>query len=1131
MEMESPARRTLTPSLHDIDENIVGVSNSSSSQIELNSDHANPSGDILFRKRNFGPWKKRHIVLDSCGNGSFYSYCTSSSTSSHTKGTLDLHLPHKLPWVVRDTENSDSRFMIEINFDKNYSARSNYNDDKREDSAITSRDQIDETDSSGRSSSRHNHSTSSSAVEDSSYAGDDVMTKKSITIESLRDAKSLKFYFKCPQSSQGKSFWLKQFEVNSRMPVSAPISNPPIISTVESFESDSSPTKLVFSPLALKREVSERKLYAHDEAEILARRKGGSLNMDDERFQVKPDYAYKNTKMNREELRREMVLPSSCFHDLRLPSKSGEEIGLLRVEVLQCFGLPKLDKVGDTDAHVYLVCGSYAFKTDVIPSNANPMWLSKMRRACIFPIYHAYASLFAGVFDDDGPNQKDDFAGRIAVDLSRLRAKSTYDVTLPLRLSTHMYDRSPRGSLRLRFHLSWASERAALLSYIPKKMPKNMKDMYSAHVATLQCGDDKSIRNVALTVHGNHIAGKFSFKQIKSTIREINFTRIIIVRMILKGQVKDTVSWKNPAISLFVFLAWMHCVYINSVVPVPGHLLTFLLIHLMKNYARFGMDGPSQLGYVPPTWEEMFAALLKGSSEDNSPCISPLDLRVADANSQIQEVQDMVHTNKNSTDGPSFEQIAMAMRRGVTVKKRKYKLKWYSNVFIGSELVDFMVKSGYATSRQDAVQLGEKINKELNLFHHVTREHLLEDGHLFYRFSTLRSHAYIVTTHKPRFKSLFSFLGFEMDAEEDHLEFPYANGIDYPKFTVKESLVLRNKQGDITAGESDDNEEEEFSTADDHSFLMKDKSSRTSFQEIEHEKPALKPPPPQDMSVKKKKDKPVTTSLAEAKFKIHARMGHVFNDTVYEKKKSPMYKPPEKKSKGGSGPKYDVDKLLNIDMYSHPNGVVAKLGLFIEPITGIALAFLSLFRAIFNVFTWRDPICTFWVSVIVPVLIVFLHCFPWRGFMLLVGLVAFGPQNWLIRILKERHGDNKVDRNKQESDKKSPTLEELSNDQPVFRSTFTTEHKHNEADRVTKIRVPYSPIKYQRFYDWPPEPQFGRVISDLEGSQRSLKPVARSLLRRLSGSSLKSSTPPRQPENSGRSKNSNVRRRRVSSAS
>ena len=70
-----------------------------------------------------------------------------------------------------------------------------------------------------------------------------------------------------------------------------------------------------------------------------------------------------------------------------------------------------MDKYSLSDVHAYVVCGSSAFVTDVIPNNLNPAWLPKSRRACILPLRNAYSQLYVGVFDYDGEHEKDDFGG------------------------------------------------------------------------------------------------------------------------------------------------------------------------------------------------------------------------------------------------------------------------------------------------------------------------------------------------------------------------------------------------------------------------------------------------------------------------------------------------------------------------------------------------------------------------------------------------------------------------------------------------------------------------------------------------------------------------------------------------
>jgi hypothetical protein len=60
-----------------------------------------------------------------------------------------------------------------------------------------------------------------------------------------------------------------------------------------------------------------------------------------------------------------------------------------------------------------------------------------------------------------------------------------------------------------------------------------------------------------------------------------------------------------------------------------------------------------------------------------------------------------------------------------------------------------------------------------------------------------RESDYMVKTHEPRGKVLFKALGMAngAGAATEQLEFPFANGTDYPRFTVKESLVTKRGDG------------------------------------------------------------------------------------------------------------------------------------------------------------------------------------------------------------------------------------------------------------------------------------------------------------------------------------------------
>jgi hypothetical protein len=59
------------------------------------------------------------------------------------------------------------------------------------------------------------------------------------------------------------------------------------------------------------------------------------------------------------------------------------------------------------------------------------------------------------------------------------------------------------------------------------------------------------------------------------------------------------------------------------------------------------------------------------------------------------------------------------MREGVVVKDRRYHLKMYKQVFVGSEAVDFLINSGLAASRNEAVRIGLELQHDFKFFSHV----------------------------------------------------------------------------------------------------------------------------------------------------------------------------------------------------------------------------------------------------------------------------------------------------------------------------------------------------------------------------------------------------------------------------
>mmetsp|Transcript_9644 Transcript_9644/g.9302 ORF Transcript_9644/g.9302 Transcript_9644/m.9302 type:complete len:1015 (-) Transcript_9644:165-3209(-) len=344
-------------------------------------------------------------------------------------------------------------------------------------------------------------------------------------------------------------------------------------------------------------------------------------------FNVLPERVYKHQSMVENELKRDMLRPSETFVDLRPQNYADmKPIGNLRVEVLRCKNLPKLDTLSLTDAVCYLVCGSYAFSTDIIDDTLNPIWPHKSRRACIFPLFHAYAQLFVGVFDDDGLCEDDDFAGRVVIDIAKLRPQTLYDVTVPLRDSSFAYSKKGRGAIRLRFTVQFESERAAIMSYIPS--PSQIKSIIKCQtVTTVKCADKKSFRNVAYTVHGKSLPGRFSSKIQRAVLREFKMFRLLGL-FIAKKTVVDVVTWDNPFISMYIFLGWMLCVKANSMAFVPPFFISVLLLFMARGYGEF-INSMSHWGFNPLYFEELLNTLVFGACFD-SKYMKPLDIRPTD---------------------------------------------------------------------------------------------------------------------------------------------------------------------------------------------------------------------------------------------------------------------------------------------------------------------------------------------------------------------------------------------------------------------------------------------------------------------------------------------------------------------
>jgi len=92
--------------------------------------------------------------------------------------------------------------------------------------------------------------------------------------------------------------------------------------------------------------------------------------------------------------------------------------------------------------------------------------------------------------------------------------------------------------------------------------------------------------------------------------------------------------------------------------------------------------------------------------------------------------------DKNNVSSDKLDDLLPQFRHpdtGVACKNRKYHFKTYSNCFIGSEAVDWMVEN-LNVSRATAAELGQKMMNMGFFVHVIDKDKPFLDDHIFYRF-------------------------------------------------------------------------------------------------------------------------------------------------------------------------------------------------------------------------------------------------------------------------------------------------------------------------------------------------------------------------------------------------------------
>lgn len=99
-------------------------------------------------------------------------------------------------------------------------------------------------------------------------------------------------------------------------------------------------------------------------------------------------------------------------------------------------------------------------------------------------------------------------------------------------------------------------------------------------------------------------------------------------------------------------------------------------------------------------------------------------LNFDDNNPTIQRKPNFNMSSAESSDTTEFnlEEFVENFKRNVSIKDRRWRLQTFKNVFVGSDAVNWMVTSGVAETREDAVALGLMM-QEAGYIEHTVRDH------------------------------------------------------------------------------------------------------------------------------------------------------------------------------------------------------------------------------------------------------------------------------------------------------------------------------------------------------------------------------------------------------------------------
>ena len=142
------------------------------------------------------------------------------------------------------------------------------------------------------------------------------------------------------------------------------------------------------------------------------------------------------------------------------------------------------------------------------------------------------------------------------------------------------------------------------------------------------------------------------------------------------------------------------------------------------------------------------------------------------------------------------------------------------------------------------------------------------------------------------------------------------------------------------------------------------------------------PLPEQDASVFVKSRKTLKEEIIHNKNLLHKMSMRLFDDRTFIVNDNRV------------GYFIEEEHILNnaIGTHKHKNPMVTKMAEYMAPMLEMLKVGLSVWRSVFNLFTWRDPFLSFLFLLGAVCLLCVLIVFPWRLFFFVTGTGIVGPQ-------------------------------------------------------------------------------------------------------------------------------------------